>query len=574
MPDFDPLAPLRKLYRHPISTLAVLADHRGAISGGQSVEAFFPGKGTGPDSDFDVYLPRNPDAIMDTMHLLRLAGITWKSAISGILDDIQEFKSAILPAKTLFCMARELFIRPENLEAYIKSRFVGDGNCVKFAKSLASGLTDAYGREMDSLREKRRSCELEEDDLWHYDSRNGRGTFVFLRRTFEDCTSDLLEPLKPLPKRTCREKIKKQKQEWKKHQLPVALFWRHLLKRLRTFEMPDEWKTEGCTRKEDRIQYIVDNFFPGKRPKTRSGRAKKVGKTKNKNTKEPDLVYPDFDFQMLQGILEDGTKVQLMLLPPNDSILHAVLKFYATNLMSFIGGIFAAHLYHDTAKHHISYEMDISEDKYKHKHSFRGKGKYRKRGWKFQKFPRNKENLRCGGDKKVKIVDFEQIYLSALQAQRGDAQDITKGVKDYFRRRKSAFSVSNWTERERKIERINYVDYEGDKGANHQPAGVLTWVHDALNGHKDVTPKSVWDNREELQFVLLDLWFGGARASAIHTGYLLQNLSFENLSFEEYNLPDSDQESCSDETSEEHNLSGSDLESGSDETLVSDNCSQ
>jgi hypothetical protein len=78
MLDFDPLPTLRKLHRYPISLLAMLADHRGVVSGSQSLETFVPGHGIGPNSDFDIYQPRNPDAIMDVMHTLQIAGIRWK----------------------------------------------------------------------------------------------------------------------------------------------------------------------------------------------------------------------------------------------------------------------------------------------------------------------------------------------------------------------------------------------------------------------------------------------------------------------------------------------------------------
>ncbi|OWY54776.1 hypothetical protein AALT_g11717 [Alternaria alternata] len=518
MSDSDPRPLLRKLYEYPISTLAVLADHRGAVSGGQSVEEFFRGKGTRPESDFDIYLPRNPDAIMDTMHLLRIAGVTWRNGLSATFEDIRECKSAMLPAKTLFRMALELCIHPGNLGPYIKVRFGDNGDCSKFANSLALGLREAYKINHDSQNKGL----YEEDHWWYYDSQRGEGRFVVLHETFKRCTDDLLDPRNRFSERKFKEKIEKQKRRWKKQGLRVTLFWKHLLRRLRT---------EGRPTKDDRIQDIVDKCFPEKFPKRRSGNTEKTGKIEDRKTEEPTLAYPSFDFQMLQGTLKGGTKVQLMLLPPNESILHSVLKFYATHIMSFIGGIFKAHLYYDLSKEYKSYTFDISEDQYKHKHSFRGISKYQERGWTFEEFPKSEDTLRSGGDPKVKMVSFRDIYRSALRTQCGDAQDIPKGVEDYFQKRESAFRVSNWTERERKIEHINYVDYEGEKGSNHKPAGVVDWVHDALDGHKDVTPKAEWNKREELQFVLLDLWFGGAAAAAIHTAHDRQGISPENVLF-------------------------------------------
>jgi hypothetical protein len=247
---------------------------------------------------------------------------------------------------------------------------------------------------------------------------------------------------------------------------------------------------------------------------------------------------------MLRGTLRDRTRVQLMLFPPHETVLHQTLKFYATNVMSFVGGIFAAHLYHNSAVKRISYKLDISEDKYKHKHSVKGISKYTERGWTFKDIPKEKlPNRRMGKDKKVKMVDYGDIYRSALRSQCGDAQEIPRKVKDYFEKSKSAFGVSTWVEKKSKIEDISYVDHEGMTGSDHIPAGVLDWVHDALDGHKDVTPKAVWEEREKKQFVLLDLWFGGAGALAIHTRYRLQDISSE-----EYNWPDSDPQSDSDAT--------------------------
>jgi hypothetical protein len=130
-----------------------------------------------------------------------------------------------------------------------------------------------------------------------------------------------------------------------------------------------------------------------------------------------------------------------------------------------------------------------------------------------------------------------------LRSQPGDAQKIPPEVEDYLKKRKSAFRISTWVESESKIEEISYVDHDGMEGSDHRPAGVLKWVHDALDGHKDVIPKEVWGKREKKQFVLLDLWFGGAGALAIHTRHRLPDMSSE-----EYDWPDANPEDDSDAT--------------------------
>jgi hypothetical protein len=541
MLECDPYPTLKKLYPYPISLLALLADHRGAVSGGQSLEIFVPGHGIGHDSDFDVYLPRNPDAIMDAMHMLRIAGVTWKNYVTEILNDIRQHNCAILPYQTLYSMAQKLRIHPENLKAYINVRFSSSTNCEKFALSFASALQGVYIDERTVLERYDRSSEdlyePQSNVVWKYDNQNGTGTLVPLCETFERFTYGLLELL---TESECEELIKLLSKKWEELELPKTFFSRYLLRRLRATYMSRARETGDDFSKNVRIRYIIDTFFP----ESYSRVSKTTEKRKKRKTKELAPIYPGFDFYMLRGTLLDRTRVQLMLFPPQETVLHQTLKFYATNVMSFVGGIFAAHLYHDSAEKLISYKLDISENKYKHKHSVKGISKYKKRGWTFEEIPKEKHpNRRMGIDENVKMVDYEDIYLSALRSQCGDAQEIPRKVKDYFEKRKSAFAVSTWVEKESKIEDISYVDHEGMSGSDHSPAGVLDWVHDALDGHKDVTPKAVWEEREKKQFVLLDLWFGGAGALAIHTRYLLQDISSE-----EYNWPDSDPDSDSDAT--------------------------
>ncbi|KAF7445707.1 hypothetical protein A1F99_106930 [Pyrenophora tritici-repentis] len=94
-------------------------------------------------------------------------------------------------------------------------------------------------------------------------------------------------------------------------------------------------------------------------------------------------------------------------------------------------------------------------------------------------------------------------------------------------------------ERSGKIEKISYVDHEGPAGSNHRPAGVLKWVHDNLDGHEYVIPKKKWEDKEEEQFVLLDLWFGGAGKLAIHMRYRREVPSPEEENWSNYD-PEND----------------------------------
>jgi hypothetical protein len=236
MLEYDPRPTLKKLYPYPISLLALLADHRGAVSGGHS--------------DFDVYLPRNPDAIMDAMHMFRIAGVTWNNYISEILNDIRRHDCAILPYKTLYIMARRLRIHPENLKAYINVRFGSSTVCKKFALSFASALQGVY---IDETRHERSSEDLYEPQknvVWKYDNQNGTGTSVPLCETFERFTYDLLEQLS---KRRCRKPIELQRKKWEKLGLPETFFWRYLLRRLRATYMSRARVTRDDSIKNVRI---------------------------------------------------------------------------------------------------------------------------------------------------------------------------------------------------------------------------------------------------------------------------------------------------------------------------------
>ncbi|PZD23365.1 hypothetical protein A1F96_10309 [Pyrenophora tritici-repentis] len=360
--ELDPLPTLKKLHKYPISLLATLADHRGAVSGSRSLEIFKPGHGSGPDSDFDIYQPRNPDAVIDIMHTLRITGIKWENYIAKIFNDICDHGCAILPYETLYSMAWELDISPKNLEAYIKIRFDSSENCAKFAESFASALGGVY-----SLREP------PEDAVWKHDNQDGTGTVIPLCETFGCLEYDLLKQFIKVEIKTTfeeveekiekerenieeqRKKIKEQRIKWKGLGIPKPFFWGYLLRRLRRIYVPQipetrDDITEDSTRyitKEHCIRYIIKTFFPGNYSKKKP---KKTNTGEERKTTELASIYPGFDFYMLRGTLEDGTRVQLMLLPPNESVLHPILKFYATHLMSFIGGIFAAHLYYDSAK--------------------------------------------------------------------------------------------------------------------------------------------------------------------------------------------------------------------------------
>ena len=153
--------------------------------------------------------------------------------------------------------------------------------------------------------------------------------------------------------------------------------------------------------------------------------------------------------------------------------------------------------------------MDISDDKKKHRHARQGFKKNNERGWTFKTSNKEKNPVaRVGGDGKMKIFDYEEIYTSALRSLHGDNRGLPSELKSYFRNRKSAFLTSTWVEKKRKIKSIQYEDNESpsDDGTwDHRPAPVVRWVHDNLDGHDPVIPKKRWDEREKDEFVLLDL---------------------------------------------------------------------
>jgi hypothetical protein len=285
-----------------------------------------------------------------------------------------------------------------------------------------------------------------------------------------------------------------------------------------------------------------------------------------RRTKQHNDHYPGGDFRMLRRTLPNGLEVQLMLFPNKETILHPILRFYATHVMSFIGGVFGAHLYYDTAEGLKSYEWDISDDRRKHRHSEKGKSKYTDRGWTFEE-QGGECNRRFGNDEKVKMVDYEEIYKLALQSLHGHARVLPSWLTEYFGMRKQAFQVSTWLEDKRKISDISYKDH--DPELDPKKSNVLHWVHDDLDGHSQVVPKHLWDQKEDTMFVQLDLWFGGVGGLAQEMLYRRDGWGLDSDSeSDSYSDLEPDSDSCwesdSDTDSESYSSSGTTLVNDSD----------
>lgn len=94
--------------------------------------------------------------------------------------------------------------------------------------------------------------------------------------------------------------------------------------------------------------------------------------------------------------------------------MRTILRFYASNPMSFIGGTFSAHLYYEKAKEDLSVEFGMAGDE-RHSGAVAGKGKYESRGWKFTRAEKHNRERRTAVDEQVKFVDFEDLYISILE---------------------------------------------------------------------------------------------------------------------------------------------------------------
>jgi hypothetical protein len=474
------LAVVKKIHPKPISFLAVLADCEGVISGSNSLEVFCPGYGTMPESDFDIYLPNNPTAVTSVLHALEFTEIKWNSFLLDRFEDVNKDGLTIVPHEMIVELVKKIGPKPKLLERYLKSRLEGVPAWDRFSQAFCVVYKCCF-EALKSKSHKLRVTWQTKHAIWVYKSE-----YFEVVRIPEPLVA-LIDEAKEL--RDCRaingiipKRQKKITKAWKKAGYPKESLPRYI-----------KYILIRSNIAYNSVQDIINLFLDG---------------TANHEAYDP-ADYPDDNFQIVRGTLPSGTEVKVMLTEAN--VLHTILKFYATHLISFIGGTLGAHLYYKSAEQKISFKLDKSKEKLRHTHVQNGLDKYKERGWEFND-ARKERQLRSGDDKDVLRVNLKSIYASALREQSSTKAKLPPQLKEYFEQRQQALNRRTWEEKNAQIQCVGYERrYVEDNGT----WSLSEWVHEALEGHKDVMSKHDWEGKKDAMAMCLDLWFGGAYENAM-----------------------------------------------------------
>jgi hypothetical protein len=207
---------------------------------------------------------------------------------------------------------------------------------------------------------------------------------------------------------------------------------------------------------------------------------------------------------ILSGILENGKKVQIMLVKPgNGRIVRTVLDFYASPVMTFICGTSSMHFYYKKSNKGEGFEWDFKHDpKQRLKLAQKAVKKWKERNWKFTKS--NLCRQRNAGDDRSKIVSFESFYVSALESLGRSTKEIPDSVQKTFRQIKAALATYAWVEEDRRIQTVRdrSVNIMDGRGRFFED------VQRLFQSHAQVLSQTTWDNRDTAK-VELDVWFAG-----------------------------------------------------------------
>jgi hypothetical protein len=570
-PQFCPRPVLKKLIKYVISLLAVFADGKWKLSGSNGLEVFCPGKGSTRESDFDVYGVANPDTIVNIMHVLRFAPVRWNNFLGTYATQERKYGLALLPRAVIVDLAEKLEIHPQILKAYLKSRYNLKSlysHTSSGTRHFVAAFVSAYKEYWLSVRDHSFDDCSSDNDSSDDDESTSKTTSDGDDSTDEDAsdedTSDEDTPDENASDEDASDDNSDEDtlvEDASDENAPDDnsdedtsddMIWLYKYKDSKFYKVPPEvgylvrlinsWPTvvvdndvklamevakEAWTGEcwpeelfEDYIRNrawnrnattILNFIFNNSRcSKPWTGpyhRRDAPGEQRAHGDEKFKIFQGDEEFRILQGTLSDsGNKIQLILISDRKKgVLHTTLGHYATHTMCGIGGTQGYHLYFpwetlEKGKSGVSYEVDVSKIQWKQNLAPAGKDKYKDRGWTF--VPLNTGiRPRTGGDKHVKRTDYEYIYKSALR----DGGSLPKWWEDYFKSREAALVTSSWTEMNGEIVNV----FSGDNVVS-QEHSLLDWVQDSLAGHPHVIPQDEWDKREDIEWIELDLWFGGA----------------------------------------------------------------
>jgi hypothetical protein len=491
--QFDPLSVLRKIHRYPISCLAVLDEC--AISGSQSLEVFCPGYGSTPDSDIDIYQLADPYAMIDVMHTLRFAPVRWNNFVTTYLTQDVKYGLAIVPYPLFVDLAEKMDTPSDVLHAYLRSRY-DDPIYFDFCDRFTTAYETCQQEWSLSHQKIFTKHGLREGHASKNSFKDKAENRVWVLKTGSGQVKDVPDSVKTLLQNdddaTLQDELKKAVTDWEKMGLPKELLAGYIKSRLfssRTNVGDVAFRMQRIFGRPDATDEL-ENVYHGR---------------------TTDMEGKEEEFHILRGTLPTNTKIQLMLVPAkNHSVFHTILGFYATHPMSLINCAHGAHLYYDLAKDHISHEIDVSHLAWKHDKAPLAKRKYEKRKWTFKPLHKGRK-LRFGASDSVAIADYEYIYKSAMHK----VQALPYWWDDYFRSRREALETSSWLENKGKITDTTYHHEFISRRGN-----LLQWVQENLSGHDDVIPKRLWEQKEDIDWTRLDLWFGGAKALAQQMFYV------------------------------------------------------
>lgn len=492
----------------PLSLHAIMADHGIIMSGSRALDAFKPGHGSFEGSDIDMYAPRSKAALEAICKAFNCVGAQWDNYIVQKLQELDTREQVMIPGGMLLSLAvilakNNLSDSDKQLCEYLKDR----ASRHKVSPSQMSDLfleefccqVKFFHDEVKKLNGKRPTKDEDDDKehrvrlhVWVFDT--GRKTAHMyevgnqVEELIEWIDSILDEwPLKSGMKFLDRKLAQKDMPRLRKSLMDVGLPIDHLF----------EYVIYRIIRRKSWIspRKITEVVFRILYPK-------KV---------KLQVLYGE-NFDILNGKLQNNRKIQIIVDLDNlEDPLRTVLRFYATHIMSFIGGTCGAHLYWDSAKHLKSRKFDFSRDP-------RQKGaeiairKWSDRKWTFSDVSKARVTPRnmCKG---TKMIDFEPLYAAAFREMHEDQespkeQKLPKKVTNFFAEQRAFYRSFGWTETYGKIPKktissLSHKDCRNKK--NTKVLGLADWVRQNLDGHNQVIPRDRETQRDHL-FAQLDVF--------------------------------------------------------------------
>ncbi|KAF2788128.1 hypothetical protein K505DRAFT_366744 [Melanomma pulvis-pyrius CBS 109.77] len=505
----DVIALLRRWNLKAFSVLALLADYGGGVSGSESLNIFCRNS-TVTDSDLDIYLPAVWEVAQDAIHVLKTSGVRWKNFLSDRIQDVRQYGITVLPYWAIYetvDMLRMQNYSMSKFREYLRKSLLGwDPESPELVKDFVTHLYNAcldvhHDRVKikdpdDTVSDPDDTLSDPDDTVWVYAAEGSR--FSSIPSAISEKINHIFEALE-----FRHDSHQRFNGRFENESGGDAI---RELGGPNSAELKASWEKKGYHH-ELLQKYMNGRVMKERRQYSRAQVSALVNESLNlepPSTGKAKITY-DSRFRILHGTLPDRRNLQLIFVPTHEGgILHTILKFYASHVMSFISGTMAAHLYYSTAKERLGIIWDFKEDP-RQGRAKEAIQKYKGRGWDFYEADRKTVMARHTGDEHVKFISLEDCYTSALREQNANKTlTLPSWWKDYFSEREDSFRSYGWRE---DCGKINTVQ---KKKGTRASTRLLGWVHENLAGHEDVVSSKEWKLRNDKRSVL-DLWFGGVR---------------------------------------------------------------